>query len=108
MSIFKKKKDDAALDDDFSPESEVNVDEVMRKYDRESNTRIWEGIPKVVVTGVMVAFSIYCLYMTLFSLEQAETRLARFVACIIIIGYLMYPSKKTGHKTNSIPWYDIV
>ena len=108
MSIFKKKKDDAALDDDFSPESEVNVDEVMRKYDRESNTRIWEGIPKVVVTGVMVAFSIYCLYMALFSLEQAETRLARFVACIIIIGYLMYPSKKTGHKTNSIPWYDIV
>lgn len=78
------------------------------KYDRESNTRIWEGIPKVIVTAVMIAFSVYCLYMTLFSLEQAETRLARFVAMVIIVGYLMYPSRKTGHRVNHMPWYDII
>lgn len=89
-------------------ETEVNVDEVMRKYDRESNTRIWEGVPKMVVTAVMIIFSVYCLYMTLFSVEQAETRLARFLAFVIVIGFLMYPSRKTGHKPNHIPWYDIV
>ena len=29
---------------------------VMRKYDKESNTRVWEGIPKVVVTAIMVLY----------------------------------------------------
>lgn len=93
---------------DEADTEEVNVDEVMRKYDKESNTRIWEGIPKVVITAVMVVFSVYCLYVTLFSNEQAETRLARFLAFVIVIGFLNYPAKKTGHKVNHIPWYDIV
>ncbi len=86
----------------------VDADEVMRKYDRESNTRIWEGVPKVIVTVVMIVFSVYCLCMTLLSTEQAEARLARFLAFVIIIGFLTYPARKTGHKVNHIPWYDIV
>ncbi len=93
----------AATDD-----AEVDVEDVMRKYDNESNTRIWEGVPKVIVTVILVVFSVFCLYMTLFSVDQAETRLTRFVAFVIVIGYLMYPSKKTGHKVNHIPWYDFV
>ena len=115
MSIFGtdkmniRKKSDVKKDETVVPSNEdVNVDEVMRKYDRESNTRIWQGIPKAVITSVMVLFSVYCLLMTLFSVEQAETRLARFLAFVIIIGYLMYPVKKTGHTPNHIPWYDIV
>lgn len=88
--------------------STIDADEVMRKYDKESNTRIWEGIPKIVVTCVMVLFSVYCLLMTLLSTEQAEARLARFLAFVIIIGYMMYPARKTNHKVNSIPIYDII
>ena len=92
---------------DAVPQS-IDADEVMRKYDKESNTRIWEGIPKIVVTALMVAFSVYCLLMTLLSTEQAEARLARFLAFVIIIGYMMYPARKTNHKVNRIPWYDFV
>ena len=29
--------------------SAADVDEIMRKYDRESNTRVWEGVPKIIV-----------------------------------------------------------
>ena len=113
MSIFGtdkmniRKKSDVKKDETVVPSNEdVNVDEVMRKYDRESNTRIWQGVPKAVITSVMVLFSVYCLLMTLFSVEQAETRLARFLAFVIVIGYLMYPVKKTGHSPNHIPWLD--
>ena len=28
----------------------------MKKYDRESNTRVWEGLPKLVIRWLMVAF----------------------------------------------------
>lgn len=92
---------------DAIPET-VDADEVMRKYDKESNTRIWEGVPKIVVTALMVAFSVYCLLMTLLSTEQAEARLARFVAFVIVIGFLMYPARKTNHRVNHIPWYDFI
>ena len=110
MSIFKKKETVVEPDVNASASEgeEVDAEAIMRKYDKESNTRIWEGVPKLVITGVLVAFAVYCLCMTLFSLEQAETRLARFVAGIIIIGYLMYPAKKTEQKVNHIPWYDII
>ncbi len=89
-------------------DTDTDVEEVLRKYDNESNTRIWEGVPKVIVTVILVIFAIFCLYMTLFSVDQAETRLTRFVAFVIVIGYLMYPSKKKNQKVNHIPWYDFV
>ena len=38
----------------------ADVNAIMRKYDRESNTRIWEGAPKIVVGVVLAAFSMYC------------------------------------------------
>lgn len=112
MALFKRKKQKIDVENDViagvDADAEIDADEVMRKYDRESNTRIWEGIPAVITTALMVLFSVYCLCMTLFSTEQAEARLARFVAFVIVIGYMMYPARKTNHKVNHIPWYDFV
>ena len=87
---------------------EANVDEIMRKYDRESATRIWVGKPKVFIGILMAAFSVYCIFMTLFSTELPETKLARFLACVIIIGYLIYPVRKGKVRPNHMPWFDIV
>ncbi len=113
MSIFKKKSQmapavDTAPAAESSSEMETDLDEVMRKYDRESATRIWEGTPKIIITVIMTLFSLYCLYMTLFSTALPEVRLTLFVGCIIILGFLTYPAKKGHVKVNSLPWYDIV
>ena len=89
-------------------EMQTDVDAVMKKYDRESNTRVWQGIPKTVVGCIMAAFSVYCLYMTLFSTVLPETRLSLFLGFIIVIGFLIYPADKHHVKPNRIPWYDIV
>ena len=108
MNLFKKKAVEEDIPEPVVAEGEVNADEVMRKYDKESNTRIWEGIPKVAITLLMILFSVYCLGMTLLSTEQAEARLARFLAFVIVIGYLMYPANKKNHKPNHMPILDIV
>jgi TRAP transporter 4TM/12TM fusion protein len=113
LSIFKKKDQTAPAVDtapaaDSSSDMETDLDEVMRKYDRESATRIWEGVPKIIITVIMTIFSLYCLYMTLFSTALPEVRLTLFVGCIIILGFLTYPAKKGHVKVNSLPWYDIV
>ncbi len=88
--------------------SQAEIDSIMKKYDKESNTRIWEGVPKIIVTGIMSLFSIYCIYMTLFSNALPETKLSLFIAFITIIGFIVYPINKKSTRKNYIPIYDIV
>ena len=85
-----------------------DVDKIMRKYDRESNTRIWEGTPAAVVRGITALFSLFCIYSTLFSVEALEKRLTAFLAFVLVIGYLTFPASKHNVRHNYVPWYDYV
>ena len=84
----------------------MDLDSVMKKYDRESNVRIWEGGPKIVVTCILAAFSLFCVYVTLFASWLEELRLTSFVAFIILLGYLVFPARKGKQRINHIPWFD--
>ena len=86
----------------------MDLDAVMKKFDRESNTRIWEGTPKIIVNVLLAAFSLFCIYVTFFATWLDAIRLSSFVGCIVFIGYLVYPMKKGAQRTNYIPWYDVV
>ncbi len=99
MDLFKKK-----------PKSEepMDLDAVMKKYDQESNVRIWEGKPRFAVNCVLAAFSLFCIYVTLFTSWLEELRLTSFVAWIVFLGFLVFPARKGHQKVNSLPWYDIV
>ena len=103
MSDNKKAADAAA-----SASLQEEMDAVMRKYDRESATRIWAGKPKIVISVVMALFSIYCIWSTLFSTAALEIRLTAFLGLIVIMGYLTYPASKKHVHANRLPWYDIV
>ena len=85
-----------------------DVESVMKKYDRESNVRIWEGIPKQVIRYLCAAFSVYCIWVTLFSTMMPEEKLNLFLGLMLVIGYLNYPISKKHVRPNYIPWYDIV
>jgi TRAP transporter 4TM/12TM fusion protein len=88
--------------------SSAEIDSVMRKYDRESNTRVWTGIPKIVVTVVLALFSLWCIYVTLFATFLEEIRLTSFMALIVLMGFLIYPHKKGLTRPNYIPIGDII
>ena len=87
-------------------QTSADLDDVMKKYDKESNTRLWVGKPAVIIRYVMVAFSIYCIWSTLFSIEALEKRLTMFIGLITIMGYLTFPVSKKNVKPNHIPWFD--
>ena len=87
---------------------QADVDSVMRKYDRESNTRLWEGKPKIAITVILAAFSLWCIYVTLFATFLEEIRLTSFMGLIILMGFLIYPSKKGDQKVNHMPISDII
>ena len=101
-------KHDTSPEDPNAVGSAKDVEDLMRKYDKESNTRIWEGTPAVIVRMVMVFFSLYCIWSTLFSVAALEKRLTAFLALLVIMGYLIYPASKHHVRHNYIPWYDYV
>ena len=86
----------------------AEVDEIMRKFDRESNTRVWEGVPKIIVNCVTVLFALFCIYVTLFANFMEQIRLSSFLGLVVLIGFLTYPAKKGKVRVNYMPWYDIV
>ena len=113
MSFLRKEKETPppvreAVEEVQDTGTAADVEEVMKKYDRESNTRVWEGWQKWVVKCLMIAFSLYCLYLTLWDTSLPEFRLAMFVGMIVVIGYLNFPMRKGSVEPNSMPWYDIV
>ena len=85
-----------------------DIDALMRKYDRESNTRIWTGKPKTMITVILAAFSVWCIYVTLFATFLEEIRLTSFLGLVILMGFLIYPSKKGIQKVNYMPLGDII
>ena len=104
----KTKLNDPEVLTDEAMDVQADVDLVMRKYDRESNTRIWEGKPKIAITVILAAFSLWCIYVTLFATFLEEIRLTSFMGLIILMGFLIYPSKKGDQKVNHMPIGDII
>ena len=99
MSFLKKKS---------RQEEPMDLESVMKKYDQESNVRVWEGKPRLVVDIILALFSLFCIYVTLFTSWLEELRLTSFMAWIVFLGFLVFPARKSHQKINHIPWYDIV
>ena len=107
MSDKKKEKDlSVRTEAEEHAFDQAAMDEVMKKYDRESNTRIWEGWQKWAVYSVMALFSLFVIYVTLFATWLDLIRYPSFMAGVLLTGYLVFPVKKGAQKVNHIPWYD--
>ncbi len=104
--MFTKKPKDNVNSNAKVAEEIGDLNDVMRKYDKESNTRIWEGTQAKIVKVVMVLFSLFCMYETLFSVAALEKRMTSFIGLIMIMGFLTFPASKKHVKVNSLPWYD--
>ena len=99
MALFKKTQ--------TAPEP-TDLESVMKKYDQESNVRVWEGKPRLAINCALALFSLFCIYVTLFASWLDELQLTTFVAFIVLIGFLVFPAHKGVQKVNYLPWYDIV
>ena len=89
----------------------ADVEELMKKYDRESNTRPWEGIPAIVIKVMLAAFSVFMIYMNLFAVWDERIRRPLFLGIVILFVFILYPARKSGgrpQKVNRIPIYDII
>ncbi len=104
----KKIQDQAIVENEADVGTAADVDEIMKKYDRESNVRIWEGVPKQVVRFVLAAFMAFMVYMNLWATWSGQIRRCLFVGMVVLFTFFVYPAKKGDVKPNHMPWYDIL
>ena len=106
--IDKKIQDQAIVENEADIGTAADVDEIMKKYDRESNVRIWEGVPKQIVRFVLAAFMVFMVYMNLWATWSGQIRRCLFVGMVVLFTFCVYPAKKGDVKPNHMPWYDIL
>ena len=89
--------------------TQADVDAIMKKYDRESNTRPWEGKPAKVIQLLLAAFSLFMIYMNLFAVWDERIRRPLFLGIVVLFVFLLFPIKKgMKQKVNHVPIYDII
>lgn len=113
MGLFKKKKPEletpvTQTEQDTSVGTAADVEAVMKKYDRESNTRVWEGAPSLVIRTLMALFAAYTIVDTVFLSILPQRRLPIFMGVLLFIGFLTFPARKGDNRVNHMPWYDII
>ncbi len=94
-----------------SAEAQAVVDEIMKKYDRESNVRPWKGVYDKAIKVLLAVFSLFMIYMNLFAVWDERIRRPLFVGIVIVFIFILYPSGKNHlkpQKQNHIPFYDLI
>ena len=74
-----------------------------------SKTRTFIGIPNIIITCLLVFFSLLSIYIVFLSPFDTRMNRASFVGMTVAIIYLLYPiSQRLEKKINHIPIYDLI
>ena len=86
----------------------LRPDEGAARYRSAPGTRLWEGMPALLVRGVFTIFALCGIGMALITGIPEEVRMSLFLAMIVFAGILLFPAGKADRKVNYMPWYDIL
>ncbi|HPU49407.1 MAG TPA: TRAP transporter permease [Syntrophomonadaceae bacterium] len=92
---------------DVTPGNEVNIDELLARYDRESDYRRFGGFGKWVVALIAISFSLFQLYTAAFGVLDAHLQRAVHLAFAMALVFLLYPSRKSWSREH-LHWIDAI
>lgn len=84
---------------------EVNINELLARYDPESDFRRFGGIGKWVVAVIAVSFSLFQIYTAAFGVLDAHLQRAVHLAFAMSLVFLLYPSRKKWSREH-LHWID--
>ena len=86
-----------------------NAEEIMRNVDKESNTRVFTGWRKIVISILLIGFAAMILLFQLVIQVDNFVKYPVFIGTMLFIGYLLYPvTKRQSRRMNYIPFYDYI
>lgn len=112
MANNKKQQDELQIDpqgEEFAMLSEEEQQEILQKYDPESNTRDVKGNMKKIVFIGLLAFSLFQLYTAIFGQYTAYIQRSIHLGFALSLVFILFPaSKKIRVKRDRVPFYDII
>ena len=89
-------------------ETQINADDLMAEFDRESNTRRFTGWRSLLIKVLFIAFGVFCFGTRFYTLPE-QVRMSSFMGVVMFLGFLIYPTyKKQSKRQNYIPFYDVL
>ena len=78
-------------------------DEVLKKYDKESNTMEYGGVMAKFISALAISFSIFQLYTAIFGVLDAQLQRAIHLGFGLALSYLLYPTLKSWRRDKLHP-----
>lgn len=88
---------------DSKTDDERLAEEVLRKYEKESETINYTGFMAKVVTALAITFSVFQLYTALYGVLDAHLQRAVHLGFGLTLIYLLYPTCKEWSKDRLHP-----
>lgn len=82
---------------------ELSAEEVLQKYDKESNKRSMTGMWDYFIKAVCIIFAIFQLYTATFGVLDAHLQRAVHLAFGFILIFLLYPGRASWSRTKMHP-----
>ena len=86
----------------------VHADDVLKKYDRESNTAHYAGWPKKIVAAIAITFSLFQLYTATFGVLDAQLQRAVHLGFGLALAYLLYPFRRAWTRDSYFHPIDVI
>ncbi len=81
---------------------------VLKKYDRESNTVHYAGLPKKIVAAIAITFSVFQLYTATFGILDAQLQRAVHLGFGLALAYLLYPFRRAWTRDSFFHPIDVL
>ena len=81
---------------------------VLKKYDRESNTVHYAGLPKKIVAAIAITFSVFQLYTATFGILDAQLQRAVHLGFGLALAYLLYPFRRAWTRDSFFHPIDVI
>ncbi|MCD8360494.1 MAG: TRAP transporter permease [Acidaminococcaceae bacterium] len=103
---MEEKKNMALPDDKFNEKDSktgMSAEEVMQKFDKESDKRNLTGLWDKLVSFICIAFAVFQLYTATFGVLDAHLQRAIHMAFGFSLIYLLYPGRKSWSREAMHP-----
>ena len=81
---------------------------VLKKYDRESNTVHYTGLPQKVIAAIAITFSVFQLYTATFGILDAQLQRAVHLGFGLALAYLLYPCRRAWTRDHFFHPIDVL
>lgn len=82
---------------------ELSAEEVLQKFDKESDKRELKGFWNIVISAICIIFAVFQLYTATFGILDAHLQRAIHLMFGFLLIFLLYPARKSWSRSSMHP-----